>query len=168
MADDTNKNKELEKTSDVKKGRNGKILKILLIPIILVVQAGVAYFVVVNYLIGKPENPQSKPSKQHNQEVGQFLEIKDIVVNPAGTLGRRFLVAEMGLETHNPDLIEEAETKRIWIRDAVLSFLREQTSEELLDLSKREALKAKLLQVVNKKLTKAKFEKLYFTKYIMQ
>jgi flagellar basal body-associated protein FliL len=168
MADEQPANKELEKTSDVKKGKKGKMLKVILIPIILALQAGVAYFVVVNFLAANPDQPKQTKAKKEEKSAGQFYEIKDLVINPAGTLGRRFLVVEIGLETHDPKVLEEATSKNIWIRDSVIAFLTQKTSDELLDITKRKRLKAEILVRVNSSLTSGKFEKLYFTKYIMQ
>ncbi|MFQ5771952.1 MAG: flagellar basal body-associated protein FliL, partial [bacterium] len=116
----------------------------------------------------KPEKAQTSKSKRQENRVGQFFEIKDMVVNPAGTLGRRFLVIELGLETHNSKLVEEAQTKEIWMRDAIISLLTQKTTDELLDITKRDVLKKEILDLLNSKMSKTKFEKLYFTKYIMQ
>ena len=106
MADDSTKNKESEETSDVKGRSKGKLRKIILFPIILLLQAAIAYFLVVNFLIDKPEDPQDSEAKNHETEtngddkgVGQFIEIKDIVINPAGTLGRRYFVVEVGMDS---------------------------------------------------------------------
>ncbi len=43
-------NQDLDKTSDVKKERKGIILKIVIIPLALVIQAAAAYFVVFNFI----------------------------------------------------------------------------------------------------------------------
>lgn len=165
MADET-ENKDLGNSADKKKGSKGSVF--LLIPVILIVQAAIAYFIVGHFFAEKPEKPEEPPPPIDPKTVGQFLEIKDIVINPAGTLGRRYLVLEMSLETQNPEIIVEAETKTIWIRDSIISFLTKKTSEELLDITLREELKEGLLQEVNENLSTGKFDKLYFTKYIMQ
>lgn len=162
-------NQDLDKTSDVKKERKGIILKIVMIPLALVIQAAAAYFVVFNFLVENPEKSvKSESNEPKIEEVGLFLEIKDFVINPAGSQGRRFLVLEMGFETYNSKLIVEAESKKIWIRDAIMQLLGRKTPEELLDFTKRDGIKVEILEAVNRKLKDGNFENLYFLKYIMQ
>ncbi len=163
MADEVNK--EIQNSTDVKKGSK---IKFFLIPIVLLVQAGIAYFIVFNVLNSKPVKAEKKIKKKEEKSVGQFFEIKDLVINPAGTRGRRFFVVEIGFETHNAQLIDEAESKRIWIRDSIIDLLTKKDIDQLLDISKRKQIKQEILNAVNKKLTKGKFEKIYFTKYILQ
>ncbi len=167
MADEkTPINKDLEETSDVKEKSMGLKAKLIIIPAILIIQAVAAYFLVFNILIANPEKKQ--PEKKKETQVGQFFEITDFVINPAGSRGRRFLVLELNLETHDAKLMEEAESKRVWLRDAILLHLVKKTSDELLDFTKRDCLKVEILEVINSKLSKGTFDELYFNKYIMQ
>ncbi len=167
MADeDLKKNQESGRKSDEKKGKGG-LLKLILVPIILIAQAVGAYFLVFNVLLEHP-NKEKRPPKTNNLEVGQFFELSDIVVNPASTSGKRYLVMEIGLETNEEKVITEAETKEIWFRDALNTFLTNKTDAELLDLSKRKLLKKEILKLVNSRLKEGKFSRVYFKKYIMQ
>lgn len=167
MADEATENQEPQQPAAKPGSSKGKLF--LFIPVILIAQAAIAYFLVGHFLAAEPEKPKPPPKKKPNEQpVGLFFEVKDVVVNPAGTLGRRYLVFEMGLETDDPKLVEEAQAKIIWIRDAIISLLVQKTSQELLDISKREALKQELLETVNRNLSQGKFKKLYITKYIMQ
>ena len=164
--EDLEKNQESGEGSDVKKGSKGGLLKFILIPVILLGQAVGAYYLVFNVLIEHP-NKQESP-KANNLQVGQFFELNDIVINPAGSAGRRYIVLELGLETTEPKLIEEAKSKEIWIRDAILTLLTNKKEEELLDLSKRSLLKKQILNIMNSKMAEGKFSRVYFKKYIMQ
>lgn len=167
MAEDVATDKGSPTPVDSKKSIKGIIVKFVVIPLVLLAQAGVAYYLVANYLVAKPETAET-PEEARQVEAGQFFEVKDVVVNPAGTLGRRFLVVELGFETHNPDVIEEAEKKNIWIRDAIISLLSKKTSDDLLDIATREQIKGEVLERVNANLVSGQFEQLYFTKYIVQ
>ena len=167
MADEEiEKNQESEVKSDEKKGKGG-LLKFILIPVILIAQAVGAYFLVFNILVEHP-NKEKKPQKTNNLEVGQFFELTDIVVNPASTSGKRYLVLEIGLEAKEEKLITEAESKEIWFRDAINTFLTNKTDAELLDLSKRDLLKKEILELINSRMKEGKFSEVYFKKYIMQ
>jgi len=161
---------ESENSSDKNQGSKGKgkLLKFILIPVILIAQAAAAYFVVFKFLAPGEHSEEPEIKKEEHAEVGSFFEIKDLVINPAESLGRRYLVVEIGLETTLPELIHEATSKEIWIRDGILSSLNCKTADELLNVSQRDSLKLQILSQVNDKMTTGKFEKLYFTKYIMQ
>jgi len=166
-SDDIDKNQELEKKSDAKKAGKGGLLKFILIPTILLAQAVGAYFLVFNVLLEHP-NKEKNAQKTNNLEVGHFFELSDIVVNPASTSGKRYLVMEIGLETKEEKVITEAESKEIWFRDAINTLLTNKTDTELLNLSKRSLLKKEILKLINSRMKAGKFSKVYFKKYIMQ
>ena len=165
MADDDKKDQNSEQKSEGKKGKG--LLKFVLIPVIIAVQGAAAYFIVFNMLLQNPNKPKEKIPKGDG-EVGQFYEIKDLVVNPAGAQGRRFLVLELGLEAVDEKAVEEAKSKEIRMRDALISLLTKKTPEELLDVSQRTNLKKEILDTINGKLSKAKFHSIYFNKFILQ
>jgi len=167
MADkDTEKNQESKEKSDDKKGKGG-LLKFILIPVILIAQAVGAYFLVFNVLLEHP-NKEKNARKTNHLEVGYFFELSDIVVNPASTSGKRYLVMEIGLEAKEEKVIAEAESKEIWFRDAINTLLTNKTDAELLNLSKRSLLKKEILKLINSRMKEGTFSKVYFKKYIMQ
>jgi len=167
MADeDTEKNQESKEKSDDKKGKGG-LLKFILIPVILIAQAVGAYFLVFNVLLEHP-NKEKNARKTNHLEVGHFFELSDIVVNPASTSGKRYLVMEIGLEAKDEKVIAEAESKEIWFRDAINTLLTNKTDAELLNLSKRSLLKKEILKLINSRMKGGTFSKVYFKKYIMQ
>jgi len=167
MADEETLQNQASDGGSEKKSKKG-LLKFILIPVVLAAQAVGAYYVVFNVLLEHPSQAIQPQKSKPNLEVGQFFEINDIVVNPLGSAGRRYLVVEMGLETTTPEVIQEAESKEIWIRDAIITLLTNKTAEELLDLSIRKDLKKEILTALNRKLSKGKFERLYFKRYIIQ
>jgi flagellar FliL protein len=159
---------ETEKTTDKKSGSKRKTLKFVLIPVVLLVQAVAAYFIVFKFMAADAHDKPPEEKKESHSKVGLFHEVKDLVVNPAESMGRRYLVVEIGLETTNEEAILEATSKEIWIRDGILSSLNTKTADDLLNINKRDSLKVEILGKINAVMTTGKFEKLYFTKYIMQ
>jgi flagellar FliL protein len=153
---------------DGSSGKSGGKLKFIMIPIILIAQLVGAYFIVFNYLLVHPNRNEEPQKKKESLQVGQFYELDDIVVNPAGTGGKRFLVVEIGFESKIPEVITEAESKDIWIRDAIITILTTKGPEELMDFSRRQDLRMEILSTINRKMLNGKFENLYFKKYIMQ
>jgi len=167
MADeDVKKDQESqENTDDQKKG--GK-LKLILIPMIIIIQAVAAYYIVFNILLKHPNHAEMPQQQKENLAVGFFYEINDIVVNPSGSGGRRYLVLEIGLETDEEKVVAEAESKEIWIRDAILTLLTNKTSDELMDVAARRILKKEIIGIINRKLAEGQFKNIYFKKYIIQ
>ena len=100
-------------------------------------------------------------------EFGSFFEIQNMIVNPAGTEGRRFLMVHIGLESLDSDVQAEFEQKEIVIRDVVLNLLGQRSVDELADVSQREALKEDLREAVNQVLV-GEVNRLYFTQYVLQ
>lgn len=149
------------------KGGKSKMLKMILIPVVIVAQAAAAYFLVFNVLADSPDKSHKPVTKKKREKTGQFYEIKDLVVNPAGSMGR-FLVLELAVEATDTEIIEEAQAKEIWMRDAVISLLTKKRADELLDVSKRDSLKTEILGALNSNLSKEKFDRIFFTKFIMQ
>lgn len=167
MADeDVKKDQESEETTDNKK-KGGK-LKLILIPVIILIQAVAAYYIVFNILLKHPNHVEEPKRKKENLEVGIFYEINDIVVNTSGSGGRRYFVIEIGLETRKQEVVDEATSKEIWIRDAILTLLTNKTTAELMDASARKMLKREVLGLINKKLVEGQFNNIYFKKYIIQ
>ncbi len=165
MADADKKSQDSAQNAAGKKGKG--LLKFILIPVIIAVQGAAAYFIVFNMLLQNPDKPKEKMPKGDG-EAGQFYEIKDMVVNPAGVHGQRFLILEIGLEAFDLKAVEEAKSKEIRMRDALISLLTKKTPEELLDVTKRANLKKEILDTLNRKLSKAKFHSIYFNKFILQ
>ncbi len=168
MAEDEKKDQESTPETDNEKKAGGGKLKFVLIPVILLVQAVAAYFVVFNLLLKSPNQELQAEPKKPKLEVGQFFELNDIVINPAESGGRRYLVVELGLETQDAALVEEAKSKEILIRDAIISLLTSNTAEELMQVSVRNRLRKDILETLNEQMSQGKFDKLYFKKYILQ
>lgn len=101
-------------------------------------------------------------------EYGYFITISDLLINPAGTGGKGFLVVSLGLETKSSSVIAEVEEKEIVIRDAILQLLSEHTQEELAAIELRTALKDEIVRKLNQILQKGEVDRLYFTQFLLQ
>ena len=111
---------------------------------------------------------ENGPAKPAPVEYGQFATLNDLVINPAGTDGNRFLLISLGLETKSADVVKEVADKDIVIRDAVLRVLSKYTDRELASVERRAELKDELLKQLNAILQKGSIERLYFTQYLLQ
>jgi flagellar FliL protein len=102
-------------------------------------------------------------------EFGEFHEIKGLIVNPAGSGGRRFLLVDVALESETPEALEELKTRDVVVRDIIVGALARLSVEQLAAPGARETLKDAILAHVNDALgPAAEVRRLYFTQYVLQ
>jgi len=101
-------------------------------------------------------------------QYGQFMQIENMIINPAGSGGKRYLLVSLGLESQNPVVLEEIKTKDVVVRDTVLKVLGVRTMEELADISRRDELKRQIRDAVNGILSEGQVSRMYFTQFVLQ
>lgn len=97
-----------------------------------------------------------------------FYMIKDLIINPANSGGRRHLMVTLGLEYNHLSVMKELEGRDPQIRDNLITLLGGQEIGVLADIRYREKIRASLLKAVNYYLEGPKVEKLYFVEYVFQ
>ena len=80
--------------------------------------------------------------------VSKTLEFDNLIVNPAGSEGMRFLMATVGVGVENEKIQEELHEFDLPIRDRITSVLEEQTLDALTSPGARENLKVILAEAV--------------------
>ena len=134
----------------------------------VVALAGGAYLTFANYGKVATVIAYASASESGGRTYGTFGEIKNVVVNPAGTSGGNYLMISLGLEASSEEVIDEIKSKEIVIRDLAIDYLSKKTPSELSTPKAREVIKKKLLEKVNQLLTGQKVSHLYFTQYVLQ
>ncbi len=81
-------------------------------------------------------------------ETAPLHVVDNLVVNPAGSGGSRFLLTSIALETVSPAAAEGLKVRDLEIRDAFLMVLGAKTVDQLSDISRRPALARELLASV--------------------
>ena len=109
------------------------------------------------------EKPQAQP-----EEPGEIVKIEDLIVNPAGTGGRRFLKVAAAIEVHDPKTAREAELRSAQLRDLLLRDLAARTLDELTDPVAKEEMRVTIIDELNEILGQGKVTNLYFTEYVVQ
>jgi flagellar protein FliL len=94
--------------------------------------------------------------------------IKDIIINPAGTNGGRFLLTTIGMEVSTLEAQAELEKKELQVRDVLNSILTGKSIVELVDVTQREALRTEISKGISALLKTGKMKNVYFSKYIIQ
>lgn len=137
--------------------------KYFLIALVLVIQVLAAYTIVdKNY--GKiHEIFQSR-----NVSVPVTFQLEELIVNPAGSQGKRYLVVEISLELESESSIPFVEQNLQEIKHNVNESLAARTVEQLVQYREREVLRMEIKNVINQTIAENSVRNLYFTKYVMQ
>lgn len=101
-------------------------------------------------------------------QYGEFKELNDIIVNPAGTNGQRYLMVALGLESSSSEALSEVENREVVVRDTILKILSEYTVDQLASIEHRNETKTRLMEAVNGVLGGPTIDRLYFTQYVLQ
>jgi flagellar FliL protein len=100
---------------------------------------------------------------------GDFLyEIEQVIVNPASTVGSRFLSCSVAFEMGSHEDVRAFESKEVKIRDALITILSARTVDELADARLREPLRRQILSRVNKLTEPVAAKAVYFKDFVLQ
>lgn len=135
----------------------GKLLLLPLLALVLGCGGGYAYY-------AQAASPDAEPPAP---EFEAFASLPGIIVNPAGTSGRRYLMVDLSFEVVDDKAVQEVSEQEIVLRDAVVRTLGEHTVGQLASVSGREALKDTLHARMGAVL-EGEIGQLYFTQYVLQ
>lgn len=174
-----------EKMPVVKSEMTQLLTKVAIIAVVAMIAVVAAYFVTVKVL--KPmmaTDPnavqeqveaahENEPEPGGHEEAGNnngevLFEVDHIIVNPASTVGSRFLSCSVAFELKNPDDLGRFESREIRIRDALITILSSRTVDELADARLREPLRRQILARINKLTEPAKAQAVYFKDFVLQ
>jgi len=110
----------------------------------------------------------SKGEKGSEENAGNVFLIEDLIVNPAGTGGRRFLSTSIGFEMSTADATGVMEQREAIVRDALITILSSQSIPELSDFKQRERLRQLIKLRVEKLLQTEDIAAVYFTEFVLQ
>jgi flagellar FliL protein len=156
-------------SEEAPKKKKGAMLPMILF-VVALVAGGAGAFVMYEKLVAAATGTDLSAGTETTQmvEYGVFHEISGLIVNPAESMGKRYLMVSMGLEVANEGTIADLEEKDIVIRDRVLKLLGSHNADELADIGVREQLKEELLSGLNTLLGEDAIKRLYFTQYVLQ
>lgn len=117
----------------------------------------------------KPKKKRKKKSDGHGEETGSIVyAIKDIVVNPAGTGGTRFLSVSFGFELGSSYVASEFEDRELMVRDALITILSSKTVAQLTDAKQKEIVRYQIKKRLEKLLDTDEIDGVYFTDFVLQ
>lgn len=185
MAPEEKKEKELEAAPSVPRKSNGTGKKILIIGLpLFIIQLIAVYFITANILLnriqlnaaapaaGEPNKEQAQngqKDKDSKVELGKFIySIDDIILNPAGTDGKKFFMMSVAFDLPTDKDKKTFEEKQIMIKDAVMSVTAAKSLMQLNNIAYRDTLRSDIVKEINKVIHDVKINRVYFSKFVMQ
>jgi len=164
-------------TEEAKKGGGLQVKKLLMFGVpVFIVQLVVVYFVMTRFAspapAGENVHPASEVKGSHEgaAEAGEqnIYVVKDVIVNPAGTNGTRFLLTTIGFEVTTGEGKRELENKDVQVRDVLNSILTSKDLAYLVNADGREPLRQEIAQRVGELIRNGSLTNVYFSKFIIQ
>jgi flagellar FliL protein len=94
--------------------------------------------------------------------------IENLVLNPAGSGGTRFLMVTATFELRDGSIEQQMKDHDAEVRDHILALLGKKTVEELSDITLREAMKQEILIGVSELFPKGSVRKVFFSQFVIQ
>jgi len=177
---------EAEATRSAKKSLSTMKLVQIGIPI-FIVQAIAVYFLTAKFILPSAAAPDpgtssetAEATRDHEQEAKpqehedavpeeqNIYVVKDMIINPAGTNGTRFLLTTIGFNVSTPGAQKELEQKEMEVRDALNTVLAAKGLGELTDARMRDSLRVEISRRVGSLLKNGALRNVYFSKFIIQ
>lgn len=153
---------------------------------ILLVQLVLVYFLITKVFAPAPatgsgdqksgENSEAAKEghgSEKKEEGGEGSEsriyvVKDLIVNPAGTNGTRFLLTTVGFEVTTAEGLKELELKDVMVRDALNTIFTSKDLPMLVNFESRETIRKEIEEKVGGMLHNGALTNVYFSKFIIQ
>lgn len=149
--------------------------KLILVAAAVVVQGaaawGVTTFVIGPQMRGEPlpwQKAHAEGEDGEKHELGPLLSMNEILVNVAGSKGRRFCRTSLTLEMEGKDLAEKAEEWMPVFRGRVIDLLSTKDMDQLTGPGARDSLKTEILRTLNADVSGGEFRDLFFTEFLVQ
>ena len=114
------------------------------------------------------ETDKPRKTSGHSGEASSIYTIKDIVINPAGTGGTRFLSVSFAFELQTAELNQEFEAHEPVIRDALITILSSKTVAQLTDPKEKEIVRYQIGKRVAELLKTEQLAGVYYTDFVLQ
>ncbi len=126
---------------------------------------------------GKDKEKHQKKAKKkkevrydsHGNPIGTIIYVvKDIIVNPAGTGGTRFLSVSFGFALESREMEEMFKQKESIVRDALITIMSSRTVAQLTDAKQKEIIRYQIKKRVMKIMDTDEIEGVYYTSFVLQ
>ena len=119
---------------------------------------------------GSPkELPKHRPGAAAAEHTGGTIhQIENIIVNPAGAKGSRFLMATVAIELPTPEDEQQLRVQEVRVRDKIISLLESQSMEMLTQPGARDSLKRRLADALWPMVPDAEWVEIYLPQFVIQ
>ncbi len=116
----------------------------------------------------KKKKKSSGNGEEGGGEEAHIFEVRDIIVNPAGTGGTRFLSASVGFEVEDNETMDLFKARQAQIKDALITILGSKNIEQLTDMKQKEIARLQIKKRVAQLLDTEELMAVYFTDFVIQ
>jgi flagellar basal body-associated protein FliL len=111
-------------------------------------QAAVASAIGPRHKQEKKDSKGKKDKKKGEEGKAPVYKLDNIIVNPSGSQGQRFLMCTVAIESDDSKALDVLREHEIELRDRVISLLSKQSLDRLTAESARDSLRAELLSAI--------------------
>jgi flagellar FliL protein len=94
--------------------------------------------------------------------------LDNMVLNPAGSGGARYLLLTVAIEVSSPATLQSFTARDAELRDIVLSTLGMKQVEQLTDMAAREQFKTEIIKAIDERIGKNSVKRIYFPQFVVQ
>ncbi len=94
--------------------------------------------------------------------------IDNVILNPAGSGGTRFLMLATAVDAKDATVVEQMKARDAETRDVLLRVMGSKTVEQLADMRFREEIKKELTDSLGALFKKGAIRRIYFPQYVIQ
>ncbi len=151
-----------------------KLLNLIFVLIIICL----AVFLAINATSCKLFNKDKDAEQAEAQDIeanndgkkpfGSTFDLGEIIVNLSDTGQARYAKISIVFELKGEGALEEAKSRDPQIRDLVVEMLSSETSEKILSIDERNALKKRIIDKINEEFSTGMVVELYFTNVLVQ
>lgn len=116
---------------------------------------------------GEGEEHKGSEGKE-GEAVSTVYTIDNIILNPAGSGGTRFLMLAAAIDAKDASVIEQMKARDAETRDVLLRVMGSKTVDELADMQRREAIKKELTDSLGALFKKGSIRRIYFPQFVIQ
>lgn len=118
----------------------------------------------------KKQHEEAEAKKKAEEKPGHVVRLDNIVVNPAGTDGSRYLMVSVAFEVEvkDPKEAEKFKEKEVQLKDEVVTLLARQTLADLTKPTARAELKEKLGEAIAPVIGAKEAPKVFLPQFVIQ
>ena len=94
--------------------------------------------------------------------------MENLVLNPAGSGGSRFLLLSVAIETSSAAIEADMKVRDAELRDIILTSLGTKTVDQLTDITTRDGIKTELHAAITARFGQSTVKRLYFPQFVVQ